>query len=51
MLRSSKNTSFYSTFGRNCPIEMIDDYDETVHRGTFQLSRSCPIVMHGLDAV
>ena len=50
-LRSSKNTLFYSTFGRNRPIETIDGYNETVHRGPFQLSRSRPIVMDGLDAL
>ena len=29
MLRIMKNTSFYRLFGRNCPIETIDGYDET----------------------
>ena len=41
--RNRKNTSFYRNFGRNRPIEKIDGYDETVHRGPFQLSHSCPI--------
>ena len=30
MLRTSKNTSIYTTFGRNRPIETIDGYDGTV---------------------
>ena len=34
-LTIQKNTSFYRNFGRNRPIEMIDDYDETVRRGPF----------------
>ena len=38
-LQRTKNTSFYSVFGRNRPIVSIDGYDETVHRGPFQLSR------------
>ena len=37
-LQMSKNKPFYSNFGRNCPIVSIDGYDETVHRGPFQLS-------------
>ena len=37
--RISKNMSFYSTFGRNHPIETIDGYDETVHDGLFQKYR------------
>ena len=48
--RIRKNTSFYSTFGRNHPIETIDGYNETVHRGPFQLIHSRPIVMDGPDA-
>ena len=44
-----KNTWFYRNFGRNSPIKTIDDYDRTVHRGPFQLSRSRPILMDGLD--
>ena len=47
--RTSKNTSFYSTFGHNRPMETIDGYDGTVHRGPFQLSRSRSIVMDGPD--
>ena len=42
-LQMSKNKSFYSNFGRNRPIFSIDDYDETVHRGPFQLSRDLRI--------
>ena len=38
-LQKTKNTSFYIIFGRNRPIVSIDGYDETVHRGPFQLSR------------
>ena len=38
-LQKTKNTSFYSVFGRNRPIVSIDGYDEMVHRGPFQLSR------------
>ena len=37
-LQKTKNTSFYRVFGRNCPIVLIDGYDETVHCGPFQLS-------------
>ena len=36
MFRTSKNTSIYTNFGRNRPIETIDDYDGTVHCGPFQ---------------
>ena len=42
-LQMSKNKSFNSNFGRNRPIVSIDGYDETVHRGPFQLSRDCRI--------
>ena len=38
-------------FGRNRPIETIDGYDGTVHRGPFQKSRSRPIAMNGPDAL
>ena len=38
-LESPKNISIYTLFGRNCPIEMIDDYDGTVHRGPFRKYR------------
>ena len=41
--------SFYRVFGRNCPIETIDGYDGTVHRGPFRLSRSRRILMEGQD--
>ena len=34
-LQSSKNISLYRIFDRNCPIEMIDGFDETVHDGLF----------------
>ena len=47
--RPLKNILFYSTFGRNRPIETIDGYDGTVHRGPFQLSSSRPMVMDGPD--
>ena len=33
---NQKNMSFYRAFGRNRPIETIDGYDGTVHRGPFQ---------------
>ena len=49
MHTTTKNTSFYSNFGRNRPIVSIDGYDETVHRGPFQLSRSRPISIDGPD--
>ena len=47
--RIMKNILFYSVFGRNRPIETIDGYDGTVHRGPFRLSRGRPILMNGLD--
>ena len=34
-ITNQKNISFYRVFGRNRPIETIDGYDETVHRGPF----------------
>ena len=34
-IQSSKNMSFYRVSDRNRQIEMIDVYDETVHRGPF----------------
>ena len=40
---------FYKLFGRNCTIETIDGYDETVHRGPFRLSHSRRILMDGQD--
>ena len=39
--RISKNMPFYSTFGRNRPIKMINGYDETVHDRPFQKYRGC----------
>ena len=48
-LQKSKNTSFYSNFGRNHPIVSIDGYDGTVHRGPFRLSRGRQILMNGPD--
>ena len=45
-----KNTSFYRNFGRNCPIETIDGYDEMVHRGPFRKYRGRWILIDGLDA-
>ena len=48
-LQMSKNKPFYSNFGRNRPIVSIDGYDETVHRGPFQLSPSRPISIDGSD--
>ena len=48
-LQMSKNKSFYSNFRRNRPIVSIDGYDETVHRGPFQLSRSRSISIDGSD--
>ena len=46
-LQKTKNTSFYSIFGRNRLIVLIDGYDETVHCGPFQLSRSRLISIDG----
>ena len=51
MLRIVKNMSFYRASFRNRPIVSIDGYDETVHRGPFQLSRDCRIVMDGHDLI
>ena len=50
-LQMSKNKSFYSNFGRNCSIVSINGYDETVHRGPFQLSRDRRIMMDGHDLI
>ena len=41
--------SFYRVFGCNRPIETIDGYDVTVHRGPFRLSRNHRILMEGQD--
>ena len=49
MLRTSEEYSIYTKFGCNRPIETIDGYDGTVHRGPFRLSRGRPIPMNGLD--
>ena len=49
MLRTLEEHSIYTKFGRNCPIETIDGYDRTVHRGPFHLSHGRPIPMNGLD--
>ena len=49
MLRTSEEHSIYTKIGRNRPIEMIDDYDGTVHLGPFRLSCGRPIPMNGLD--
>ena len=48
-LESSKNMSFYSTFGRNHPIVSIDGYDGMVHRGPFQINHSRLISIDDLD--
>ena len=49
MLRTSEEHSIYTKFGRNRPIETIDGYDGTVHRGPFRLIRGLLIPMNGLD--
>ena len=49
MVYNSEEHIVYRNFGRNRLIETIDGYDGTVHRGLFQLSRSRPILMDGLD--
>ena len=49
MLRTSEEHSIYTKFGCYRPIETIDIYDGTVHRGPFCLSRGSPIPMNGLD--
>ena len=46
-----KNILFYRVFGRNRPIETIDSYDETVHRGPFRLNRNRQISMDGMDLI
>ena len=50
MLTNVEEQSFYRAFDRNRPIETIDGYDGTVHRGPFRKYRSRPIVMDGPDA-
>ena len=36
-----KNSSFYRDFGRNRAIELINDFDETVHHEPLRLSPVC----------
>ena len=43
-LQMSKNISLYRAFDRNRPIETIDGYDETVHRGPLRICRIRRIV-------
>ena len=49
MLRTSKNTSIYTNFGRNRLIETIDNYVGTVHRGPFRMYRGRRILVDGQD--
>ena len=51
MLKNVKNMPFYRAKIRNRPIKTIDGYDETVHRGPFQLSRDRQIVIDGHDLI
>ena len=51
MLKNVKNMPFYRAKIRNRPIKTTDHYDETVHRGSFQLSRDCWIVINGHDLI
>ena len=46
-LQIGRTCLIYRLFGHNRPIETIDGYDGTVHRGPFQLSRSRLILMDG----
>ena len=48
-LENWKNISIYTIFGRSRPMVLIDGYDETVHRGPFQLYCSSQILMKGPD--
>ena len=50
-LQIGRTCLIYSLFGRNRPIETINGYDGTVHRGPFQLSRSRLILVDGPDEV
>ena len=50
-LQTMKNKSFYRVFDHSRPIKMIDGYNETVHRGPFQLNRHRQIIMDGLDLI
>ena len=47
----TKNKYIYRAFDRNRPIKTIDGYDETAHRGPFQLSRDRRIVIDGHDLI
>ena len=49
MLYNDEETSFYSVFWHNRLIVSINGYDETVHRGPFQLSCSRSISIDGPD--
>ena len=51
MLTFVKNRAFYRAKFRNRLIVSIDGYDETVHRGPFQLSHDRRIVMDGHDLI
>ena len=51
MLKNVKNMPFYRAKIRNRLIKTIDGYDETVHRGPFQLSRDRRIVIDGHDLI
>ena len=51
MLKNVKNTCIYRAFDCNRPIKTIDGYDETVHRGPFQLSRDRRIMIDGHDLI
>ena len=48
-LQKSKNASFYRRIGRNRWFILINDYDEMVHRGPFQLNRNRRIAMDDPD--
>ena len=51
MLKNVKNMPFYRAKICNRSIKAIDGYDETVHRGPFQLSRDRRIVIDGHDLI
>ena len=51
MLTNVEEQVILYIFGRNRPIVSIDGYDETVHRGPFQISRGRRIVMDGHDLI
>ena len=48
-LTKSKNISLHRQIGHNHLIVLIDGYDETVHRGPFQLSRGRSILVNDQD--